>query len=1020
MRKDRYHIFLSSCYDKDMLVNRELFRSELLARFNIISGALGINTYLIDFEFGIPYGTSESEVIRICTSEVKKSDCFLCILGNRYGHLVSIESLDDEIIDTIKMLHPSVLSKEAISILEIEILTALRYIPNQCVFFLQSDAAPNEELDSLIKEVISSKQILSHFTSERMLADKAVEQFEQQLSDLSPFGSTTITHNHYRLFSRKLRYYVPDNIQDRITSYIEGNDRSILILTGSSGCGKTTALSKWLVEHSEDGYTINSWFHNLGPNDYVKVVTQMTVEALLTNNEDSYVKDYSLRATFEKDYPEKHIFIFDGVNHLCSIDDIEPWITTPSPSVKVIISTDTLSPELINHPDTLVEEMKSVDSATVIRQMMYLEGKQYEYNHLHHIFTESLSNCPLNTIILALQQFFREAKYTSSNAPSLSEEIWTDSKIQQYLSHLNTPEAVFSAQYQYVCNLVSPIGLNQICKQVLPLLWYSETGFSANRISEIIPNGDSIIYRFYFLLDSNENLLFLPGYFKKSNNQITTSLSEETCRKALLTYYRNKSDSHSKLEEFFQLIHLKQKRDIIHFLSSFSNFQTIWSESALYSNNLFSLITSKEWGDISDKWYLEFESDSSLYTVNNILSVCDCLIEAGQLTKAYQIITLVINRTENSFEADFLRQYHFQAANICDELSDFTAVTHMEKAMTYMEQCKAQLIPLDIIDTYLMAASVYSNALDHSPDAMAAKGYDAQSVINIINLCEHETFTHLKHFSSLLRTSIHNIAEAYITLGNHELALENNLKAQNISYQTPYDRASDLYQYSQICMSLQNTYDTDLSKAQAAIQECCSIHQTRYQTKQSDDIKADLGYCYNHWGLILNEIGKPMEAVEKLRIAISYESTILNPKSIYRTYCNAGLFCLYSFNQTGNKAYLVEGKIHAKNALCAAKKRTKEGSSESLMDTFDILILLSKLALAERQRLRCQFYLFRAARCLGKSSYRDTLIDIAYNFDFTKKWEVLLLKFTNLFLHSYENIYALDEQEVYLVFEDDA
>ena len=48
MRKDRYHIFLSSCYDKDMRVNRELFRSELLARFNIISGALGINTYLID------------------------------------------------------------------------------------------------------------------------------------------------------------------------------------------------------------------------------------------------------------------------------------------------------------------------------------------------------------------------------------------------------------------------------------------------------------------------------------------------------------------------------------------------------------------------------------------------------------------------------------------------------------------------------------------------------------------------------------------------------------------------------------------------------------------------------------------------------------------------------------------------------------------------------------------------------------------------------------------------------------
>lgn len=171
---------------------------------------------------------------------------------------------------------------------------------------------------------------------------------------------------------------------------------------------------------------------------------------------------------------------------------------------------------------------------------------------------------------------------------------------------------------------------------------------------------------------------------------------------------------------------------------------------------------------------------------------------------------------------------------------------------------------------------------------------------------------------------------------------------------------------------------------------------------------------------ILNLLkGNTQEAVEILRNALDYEKKVLKPNSIYRSYCNAGLFCLYSFKRTGDKAYLVEGKKHAKKALHAATKRIKEDSSESLIDTFDILILLSKLALAEKQRLRCQFYLFRAARWLSQSSYRDTLIDIAYNYDFTKKWEVLLLKFTNLFLHSYENIYALDEQEVYLVLEDD-
>ena len=65
-----YKIFLSSGFDRSMSEKRDLFRAELVSRFNMISGRIGINTYLVDFEYGIPAGTSKLDIIKICPSSL--------------------------------------------------------------------------------------------------------------------------------------------------------------------------------------------------------------------------------------------------------------------------------------------------------------------------------------------------------------------------------------------------------------------------------------------------------------------------------------------------------------------------------------------------------------------------------------------------------------------------------------------------------------------------------------------------------------------------------------------------------------------------------------------------------------------------------------------------------------------------------------------------------------------------------------------------------------------------------------
>lgn len=116
-------IFLSSTFDDKMIQNRDVFRSDLIAEFNRISGNVGVNIFLSDLELGILDGVSKTQAIVHCLEEIDKSDYFIGILGDNYGDVIT--KADFKLIDS---KHEHIVKKcidEKKSVLELEIQYAL-------------------------------------------------------------------------------------------------------------------------------------------------------------------------------------------------------------------------------------------------------------------------------------------------------------------------------------------------------------------------------------------------------------------------------------------------------------------------------------------------------------------------------------------------------------------------------------------------------------------------------------------------------------------------------------------------------------------------------------------------------------------------------------------------------------------------------------------------------------------------------------------------------------------------------
>lgn len=334
-----YQIFLSSCFDQEMQKNREVFRADLIARFNERSGRYGENTFITDFEYGIPDGLKAEKIIDICVANVKNADLFMCILGKRYGYIIEKNRLPEEFLEFRDLLMPKSAEDDYVSFFEIEILAALLFIPEKTSFLVWNTSVREDRADRLLAALVAHSYDISFFESRKELSELAVNRFVyysgyMYISETETLKNTSsnitnrsdaenmspnLTESQIIYLSRKLRYNIPqETIISKISAYVDSSSSDTFVLVGNSDSGKSMVLAEWVRRNmNRADISIHAWFHEEGAGFLSIILMHLLADEQNVQDffyQDDVVHTFYNMAVTKKD--RKQVFIIDGIDHL--------------------------------------------------------------------------------------------------------------------------------------------------------------------------------------------------------------------------------------------------------------------------------------------------------------------------------------------------------------------------------------------------------------------------------------------------------------------------------------------------------------------------------------------------------------------------------------------------------------------------------------------------------------------------------------------------------------------------------
>ncbi len=262
---DNRHIrvFISSTFN-DMQSERDELVSKIFPILRKKAAERNVTVTDIDLRWGITEEESRNgKVIDICLDEIEKSHpFFIGLLGSRYGWTPA-EDKDADYGTVIEPRHGWATDdiRNGLSITEMEIrYGALRSdSPVYGSFFLKDcdESGIDPRQARLRQEIREQDRYEVHvYGSMAEFTEQVIGSFDRLLDTLYPEGSgdsleSRRAQQRYYL-QQKTMYYIPDKAADkRIEDFLHGS-RSNLLVTGTSGMGKSTLLAWHALRLMED------------------------------------------------------------------------------------------------------------------------------------------------------------------------------------------------------------------------------------------------------------------------------------------------------------------------------------------------------------------------------------------------------------------------------------------------------------------------------------------------------------------------------------------------------------------------------------------------------------------------------------------------------------------------------------------------------------------------------------------------------------------------------------------------
>lgn len=514
-------IFVSSTFS-DMQSERDMIRKKVLPRLRHFSRKMGQDVSIVDLRWGISGEEMESDkvmskILSVCAEEIDSCQpYFVLLLGDRYGTLP-----DEASLITFLKKHPEI-SSETLrhkSITEIEAILAIQKrldtlkpivcirnselldkIPQQYVS-IYSDTGEKAELLSAFKKSIQNNSIANvisynvDWDTEKLevcgleaFADRLTESLIQQIANNIGESETSLEKEAMTfdntVINNYLKRYVPRNeyISD-IISFVNG-EKTVLVLNGASGSGKTYIMSKATDIFSKtNGYKTVSLFLGYGFYDssLENILTNLIyrlnnmVEKPVSVEKEASLKDLKLIATgLIKDIckTQKLVILVDNLSAL-QFEDMEQFFAAfPLPknnsSYKLLVSTNNDSPVVTNALAGYAwhtMEILGIDEEKMqqmVSNLLAEEGKELGKKALTAFYNSSLFRSPLY-ISLALKRLMMlsGADFKNIYELSLRENVDGGEALSKYLIHLieNLPETEEKLADLIIDQLAEEIGI---------------------------------------------------------------------------------------------------------------------------------------------------------------------------------------------------------------------------------------------------------------------------------------------------------------------------------------------------------------------------------------------------------------------------------------------------------------------------------------------------------------------------------------------------------------------------------
>ena len=786
-------IFLSSTFS-DM----EAERSALVKRFNKLkleANRRNVSLSLLDLRWGVTDEEARTgKVLSVCLNEIENSHpFFIGLLGSRYGYAPRMSEIgkNPDLEERYPWIREDIAHERSITEIEMQYGVLRNQEGMDAAFFINSmpDTSPddNEKLTSLKSKIRHQQRFpVNDYTSIEDLCDQ-VEKAVMALLDkyYSDADNTRLgrersiqqayMNSRHKFFVRKQEDF------DRLNEFLRNEERH-LVVTGTSGIGKSALIANWLKEQEkqeECPYNIIYHFvgNTFGGNSHEEILQHLSdeifdlykgIEEKLDSNESPEEKTQRyMTEAIQKGKPM--LIVIDGINQISERDNAKllNWLPQSPKNVKYLFSTledDATMQTFLRreYPIYTVEPLNYEQRSKFVVEYLEKVGKHLDDNQLNRILYDPENE---NTLVLKtmLDELICFGSYEHLN-----------DRIDYYLSATSIPDFFDRMLHRMEDDY-------QEVRRILSLIAVSEHGLSEEELIAMTGLRQMDFHQFYCAVSAHivtRNGLLTFGHLYITDAvwnryHLDDTNSAKPCRESIISYFNSIeiSDHNRQISELaYQYYHTDDYENLYKTILGFEAFNMYYA-------------TSDGTALLASYWRKLLKADPEKYQLRNYLDLPYEGIAIEDLP--YLDIGLFVQEymadyhTSLRYTQTYLLMAQFSGKEDTSEIAisynDIGTIYHnfgnYDKALEY--SFKAQAIREKVLGLKHPGTAISYNNIGYIYNSLG--DYNKSLEYYSKALAIQEKVLGLEHPDTA--TSYNNIGLVYGNLGDYDKALEYHSKA---------------------------------------------------------------------------------------------------------------------------------------------------------------------------------------------------------------------------------------------------